>query len=337
MALGLTLPYVRAALLSSFAAGAVGLACVLAILRRWFGPAIALVTTLLIFAATPLVWYMVYEASMTHAASFGAVAALVFASVAWARPQGYTPAEARWLGTLAALAFLMRPQEALFATVPAMLTAVALPASARLDALLQLFRQAGIGAAPWLVLQAVHSTVLLRANDFQLFGQQGYVDPWRSRWLDTLFSSWHGLLSWTPVVYVAVLGSVALLWRMRAWAILSLALLLAMAWVNGATADWAAGWSFGGRRFISMLVMLAPGLALVVESALRRPQWLLGLAVAATRRVELRADGSVHRRDGAQGRTGELRASRPSAGGAGDPAAVPLPVLVPRQRLVRLA
>ena len=34
---GSRLPYVRAALLSSFAAGAVGLACVLAILRRWFG------------------------------------------------------------------------------------------------------------------------------------------------------------------------------------------------------------------------------------------------------------------------------------------------------------
>ena len=73
-----------------------------------------------------------------------------------------------------------------------------------------------VGAAPWLVLQAIHSTMLLRANDFQLFGQQGYLDPWRSRWLDTLFSSWHGLLSWTPVVYVAVLGTVALLWRMRA-------------------------------------------------------------------------------------------------------------------------
>ena len=83
------------------------------------------------------------------------------------------------------------------------------------------------------------------------------------------------------MVYVAVLGTVALFWRMRAWAILTLALLLAMAWVNGSTADWAAGWSFGGRRFTSMLVMLAPGLALVVESALRRPQWLLGLVVAA--------------------------------------------------------
>ena len=27
-----------------------------------------------------------------------------------------------------------------------------------------------------------------------------------------------------------------------------------MAWVNGSTADWAGGWSFGGRRFTSMLV-----------------------------------------------------------------------------------
>ena len=36
-------------------------------------------------------------------------------------------------------------------------------------------------------------------------------------------------------------------------------ILFLTAWVNGATQDWAGGWSFGGRRFSSALVMLAPG------------------------------------------------------------------------------
>jgi hypothetical protein len=138
-----------------------------------------------------------------------------------------------------------------------------------------------VGAAPWLVLQAIHSVALIRANDFQLFGQQGYLDPMRSRWLDTLFSSWHGLLSWTPIVYVAVLGTIALLRQQRTWALLALGLLVAMAWVNGSTTDWAAGWSFGGRRFTCVLVLLARGLALGVGAAPRRPQWLGAAAAPA--------------------------------------------------------
>jgi hypothetical protein len=281
--IGLGLPYVRAALLTSFALGAAGLACVHGLVRAQVAPLVAFLTTLLVFAATPLVWYMVYEPSMTHAASFGTVAALVLAAVRWAGPDGYSRRDARRLGALSAIAFLMRPQEALFALVPAVLAAsTAAGWTARRRVLTRLLVAAIAGAAPWLALQVVHSVVLIRSNDFQLLGQQGYLDPWRSRWLDTLFSSWHGLLSWTPVVYVAVLGTIALAVRQRVWGLLALGLLLAMAWVNGATADWAAGWSFGGRRFTSTLVVLAPGLALAVDAARRRPQWLLGaMALAA--------------------------------------------------------
>jgi len=280
-ATGLSLPYVRAALLGSFAIGAAGLGAVHALVRRDHGRTTALLTTLLVFGATPLVWYMVYEAAMTHAASFGTVAILVWAAVRWLTPAGYSAGDARRLGALSAIAFLMRPQEALFAVVPLTLTLTgAADHRDRRARLLGLARSAGIGAAPWLVLQLVHSIVLVRSNDFQLFGQQGYLDPWRSRWIDTLFSSWHGVLSWSPVLYVAVLGTVALLWRHRAWALLALSLLVAMAWVNGSTADWAGGWSFGGRRFSSLLVMLAPGLALAIDAARRRPQALVAAAAA---------------------------------------------------------
>ena len=107
-------------------------------------------------------------------------------------------------------------------------------------------------------------------------GQGGYFNPWHSRWIDTLFSSWHGFLSWTPVAYVAVVGTFAYLRRSWRWAASALVILFLTAWVNGATLDWAGGWSFGGRRFSSALVMLAPGLAVVIEFVLRRP--LLALA-----------------------------------------------------------
>jgi hypothetical protein len=96
-----------------------------------------------------------------------------------------------------------------------------------------------------------------------------------------LFSSWHGFLSWTPVAYVAVIGTIIYLWRNWRWASCTLALLFVMAWLNGSTADWAAGWAFGGRRFTSLLVMLAPGLALIVEIGMRRPALLLAPVVIA--------------------------------------------------------
>src|SRR6266536_4653965 len=71
VALGSTWAYVEAAFLGSFAAAAVGLTALHLRLRREFGGAIALLTSLLIVGATTLPWYIVAEPSMTHAASFG--------------------------------------------------------------------------------------------------------------------------------------------------------------------------------------------------------------------------------------------------------------------------
>ena len=84
--IGLGLPYVRAALISSFAIGAAGLFAVLWHLRRSFGPTVAFIATVLVFGATPLYWYMVYEPSMTHAASFGFVALFIVLSAHWLQP-----------------------------------------------------------------------------------------------------------------------------------------------------------------------------------------------------------------------------------------------------------
>lgn len=282
-ALGLTLPYIRAALVSSFAIGAAGLAALVVHLRARFSAGVAWTTATLVFGATPLFWYMVYEPSMTHAASFGFTALFAVASASWLeRGQPPTVGRALALGTLLGLAFAARSQEALFALLPALYVLgapVAWPE--RVSRALRLAGWAFVGALPWLLLQALHSYLLFTRYDYNLLGQGGYFNPLQSRWIDTLFSSWHGFFSWTPVAYVAALGSVAYLRREWRWAASALVVLFLTAWVNGATQDWAAGWSFGGRRFSSVLVLLAPGLALVIEAALRRPLVALAPVVAA--------------------------------------------------------
>jgi hypothetical protein len=280
--IGLTLPYVRAALVSSFAIGAVGLVVVHRLLRQEFAKGVAFIGTLLLLGATPLVWYMVYEPSMTHAASFGFVALFVAAATRWASTD-ISPRRSAALGACLGLAFISRPQEALFALYPAVLLATAVaPAHERLKAGVRLAGWALAGAAPFLVAQAIHSAILFSREQFSLVGADGYLDFRNSRWDDTLWSSWHGFLSWTPVAYIALLGVCAYARRSWRWTAATLLIVLLMAWVNGATADWAAGWSFGGRRFTSCLVLLAPGLALVVHHLTRRPMVAIGLiAVAA--------------------------------------------------------
>ncbi len=277
--LGLGLPYIRAALVTSFVIGAVGLFVLHDHLRREFGKGLALATTALMFGATTLFWYMVYEASMTHAASFGLVAIFVALAARWV-PNGLTTRRAFILGVVLGLAFLARPQDALFALFPAWLLLTADGTLRdRLWNVWHLARWAFLGTLPWLLLQAVHTTLLFARENYTVFGQSGYLRLLDSRWVDTLFSSWHGFLSWTPVAYIALMGTVVYLWRNWRWASCTLALLLIMAWLNGSTADWSAGWAFGGRRFTSLLVMLAPGLAAAIDVALRRPVFLLAPAI----------------------------------------------------------
>ncbi len=277
---GLTLPYVRAALVSSFAIGAIGLITIHWRLRREFSPGVACAATLVLFLATPLVWYMVYEPSMTHAASFGFVALFVVAAEKWTAVD--MPARrSLGLGILLGLAFMTRPQEALFAIFPATLVmCAAAPLPTRIRASGRLAGWAFLGALPFLAAQALHSRVLFGREEFTLVGGGGYLDLLQSRWADTLWSSWHGFFSWTPVAYLAFVAMLFYVVRHRGWAIGTMLIVLAMAWVNGSTADWAAGWSFGGRRFISVLAVLAPGLALTLWGLTKRPMIALVLVAA---------------------------------------------------------
>ena len=112
----------------------------------------------------------------------------------------------------------------------------------------------------------------------------GRAHPWQMfttfRPFETLFSWYHGLVTWTPLLVVALVGLVLLRSRNRALAHAGLAVFAAQWLVLSVLERWFwGGASFGQRRFDSCTVFFIVGVAAFLE---RMPRWLGTLAVAAT-------------------------------------------------------
>ena len=96
-------------------------------------------------------------------------------------------------------------------------------------------------------------------------------------WL-TLFSTRHGVISWHPILGLALVGLVPL-WRTHPrLALAALGLFAAELYVNSAASHWWADDAFGGRRFVSLVpVLAAPLVALATRLRLRA---FAGLVIA---------------------------------------------------------
>jgi hypothetical protein len=97
------------------------------------------------------------------------------------------------------------------------------------------------------------------------------LQPVPGHYLDVLFSSYHGLVVWSPIAVVAVVGIVLL--RRPALQIASAYALVVEVALNGAAPDWWGGYAFGARRFVDLTPFFALGLAEVA--------WRVGPRVAA--------------------------------------------------------
>lgn len=92
---------------------------------------------------------------------------------------------------------------------------------------------------------------------------EGYMQ-WKSPQIaKLLFSGWHGLYYWIPILALATIGFVFVAIRTRMSIIPSsmLAVCAIAIYVNASTWDWFGNASFGARRFCSILPIFALGLA----------------------------------------------------------------------------
>jgi hypothetical protein len=188
---------------------AVGLAAVLERLRGEFAFALSIIATLLVFGATPLFWYTVYEPSAALTGCFAATSILLLAARRVLPPGA--------------------------------------PHTQRFAAVL------GAAAVPTIVLVVMRS---------------GAPSDHPIGWVDTLFSSSHGVLSWNPVLYLAFVGMLAYGSRDRGSAVAAVAALGILAPLIAWRSN---GVAFGGAPFIAMAATLAPGLALLLDALRMRP------------------------------------------------------------------
>jgi hypothetical protein len=225
------------------------------------------------FVGTPIIYYVFQMPSYSHVCSAFMVALIVYLSLRW-RPLSVARAAA--LGAVVGLAGLVRIQDLALAVFPlvvgvfsgkrrsvgeraGLLGAFAVCAAAVFS--LQLLAWWSIYGSPWHIPQGGSFVRVSAANAAKV-----------------IFASHHGLLSWSPVVIVAAVGWLILVVRGsdRMLGLAAISTFVLQCLINALPVDWWAGWSFGARRFVDMVPLVALGVAMVGASPwVRRAVYVL--------------------------------------------------------------
>ncbi len=270
-------PYLHAVALGGLLIGWLGLLVLDRLLRRWFSPGVAFAGSAGTVLGSFLFWYVAYQPIYTHAPSF-LLATLILER--WVNgPKSVR--DFAVLGLLVGVGASVRWQNAILGFLPLWSVTGILLESPRL-ALRNLSALGGtflVGLAPqllaWKVIFGRFYLGIPIGEDYMRWSQ-----PFLS---EMLFSSRHGLFSWSPLLIFAALGFLFFVRREPRVGV-PLALLLAgLVYVNSSVADWWAGGSFGARRFDSAIPIFALGLATATNGLValvrRRPAIIAGFVL----------------------------------------------------------
>jgi hypothetical protein len=228
---GMASPYAMAAAFGSHALAAIGMLLIFATLRRWFSVRTSLLTVVLLWTATPLLWYLTDQPWMSHAPDFFAVALVLWC---WLRNR-----ESRslwgWMGFGAAigLSALVRPNHAVLLLLPVadlVVTARGKRMRASLGALLSVATML-LAFLPQLITHAIREDWAHKGINFPPGSPMEWAHPAIS---EVLFSAHHGLFAWHPVLLFGFIGPIALWFRSRYVTVLCALVLALDVYMNAA-------------------------------------------------------------------------------------------------------
>lgn len=261
--------YQSAATTTSFALALAGLALLERLLRRLFSPPLSALTLLAIFFATPLHFYAVANPSMSHAASAGA--ATLFLACWWRARDADAPRPWLVTGLAGGAMSLIRIQDGALFVVPVVDGLLRRKSPRTLAAL-------AVGPVLAAALQLLTWWAMYGPGFLGRAAEQGHFGRPELNVVGVLLSARHGLLTWTPVYALALLGLLLWLARDARLALALLAAVLASVALNSLQWDWWGADAFGQRRLLGLTPLLALGLAQALLFLERRP--LLPLAAA---------------------------------------------------------
>jgi hypothetical protein len=274
---GFSYPYATAVTFGSLVFGFLGLLIIYSILKRYFSSSLSFLTVITVLFGSFIIWYMVYEPSMSHSLSFFASSLFIFL---WIRDDDKSSLK-YWLllGISAGLMAAIRWQNALFLLLPAaygVAKGILFLREKNYRKLKRLILNVLIFLFP-IFLLFIPQMIVWKSlyGAFLTVPQQSKVLWHRPEVWDLLFSSRHGLLSWTPMVYLSLIG-LGFFFKKEKFLIANLSVVfIIMIYLNSIIQDWWAGWAFGSRRFASCLPIFALGFAALMDFLLRRPKILL--------------------------------------------------------------
>jgi hypothetical protein len=261
---GFSQPYIMAVAYASAFYGFLALVLSAGLARQITGYGVA--PALIVWAGTPLLFYMYAAPPYSHACSAFAVALFVTIWIHVRREWSGRGMAA--LGASAALMTMVREQDIFFALGPAVDLVWTLRAGQRPVA--NVAKAALLGALVFVIC------VMPQLVAYQLLN--GHPSPSKlvSRkmtWtaphaFQVLFSPEHGFLFWTPLAVVAIAGLVALAVRglagnpdSRRIGACALVMLATQIYVSGSVESWTVAGAFGQRRFVALTTLLVLGVA----------------------------------------------------------------------------
>jgi hypothetical protein len=234
---------------------------------------------LLAWLGSALFYYQTQDLSMSHNTMFFSVAGVYLLTL---RLRKHPASTWNWalVGAFSALVILARYQGAVLLLFPGIVCLRLLAANFRSMALR--FLTAVVAGALPLALQVAAWKFVF--GSFFVYTYTGETFSWtRPHWSESLFSPFHGLFYWHPVMLAALAGFVwwALRTAHRIDALCFAVSLVLLLYVNAAWDCWWFGAAFGARAFDGCLLFAMLGVAALLERSMRwRPA--IFHAVAAT-------------------------------------------------------
>src|ERR1700756_3189011 len=272
---GFSAPYRLAMAFGTAFWGFLGLLLAFRLARHYAGDVWAFLATIAIWWASSLPVYMYFNPSWSHAHSAFAVSLFVFY---WHQTR-----EARTLRQWCLLALIAGLMLNVYYPNAILLTILVIEALREYAAAFR--RRTAIGGASVSHLLARHllfvavtllcllptfvAHYIVYGSPFSTgYGSYESVQNWSWRsphFLAVLFSSEHGLFSWTPLLLLATVGLVLFAWRDARVGTPVLAAAIAFYIFIACYPDWAGISSFGNRFFVSLTPLFVLGLGVFLE------------------------------------------------------------------------
>jgi hypothetical protein len=230
-------------------------------LKRLFSPISAWLSSIFTLIATPLIFYVVYEPSMSHGLSFFILSALFYKSINIYKKGSIDKKDIFLLGLITGASFLVRWQNLIFIILPLAIL------------WLKLAKKRSILSYLGITLLATLPQLLAWKHlygSFLTIPQGSAFVNHKLELFNFLFSGYHGLFIWHPMLLIALIGLILSCKKDKFLFFILLTPLIVQILFNSNLSDWFGGGSFGSRRMIGSLFIFAYGFCYLLNLVLNK-------------------------------------------------------------------